>query len=371
MPSVYYLPITFLLGAIILKYKSIYMKIFLLVMWYPLVILAFFHNEFPVSGILSLYSDQLLGKISEKGLNYYMIGYIVFCAILYPLRKSSICFPIMNVSQKTRWLLVVLTIVGAIPVLNTHSGGFMSGTFYQLFGLLLFLTHQKKDVIWFFHLCLCLGLIVAGERVDSLLMVVFLFLVKGGRFRAELVNNKKLFLGGISLFLLLVSVGFLRSGDKVTAAALMASFVSQRTVCDVVYIYLTAISYVSEHACNLSVLQTLYMGFLPGGGVAADFCYTNFLGRYMPNPGGGLFFSEGVVAFGYWGVVLYIAIAGLIIRKLVVSKSIFAKFAFTLCCVMACRLNWYGIVYIYKPIVILYVLYKLFGMRKFVLKQRK
>ena len=364
-----YFVITVLLGGTLVIFKNIFLKLLLVVLWYPMLILALFSCGLSMPGIIGVYESRLQGEIANTGALLYIIGYIVFCLILFPLRKNNYVFPKLKVSGVTRSVLFVLTALGALPLLNTHSEtGIKSATFYLVFSIILLTTHVKKDPIWFFHLCLSLALIALGERVDSLFIVVFLFFVKGKNFKADVTKNKKIYLGGLVFFVLLVTIGFRRGGEELSYSVLLYSFVSQRTVCDVVYIYLTSISYIADYGCRLDVLQSLFFGLFPGQGVTSPLYYTNVLSKYMDNPGGGLFFTEGVLALGHWGVPLYFGGVGLILRKVLTTKAKFGLFMFLMICVMSCRLAWYGLVYIYKPLLLFYLIYKIFNLRRCILK---
>lgn len=367
MSDITALIVVFLLGIPLFLYKSVYLKLFVIVMWYPMLILAFFLNGFPMPGILGMHEIQLNGFIASIGLQYYMVGYTLFCAMLFPLRKKKIVLPRLKIKDRTRYLLLGLAVIGAIPLLNTHSEtGIKTATAYLIFSVFLLLSHGKKDAIWLFQLCLSMSLIVLGERVDSLLIVVLLFLVKGKEKNVHDVNNKKIYFGGILFFVILVAVGYTRGNESFTIDMLVNSFVSQRTVCDVTYIYLTSISYVLDHGCNIEIVKPLFLGVLPGEGVTSPWYYTNFLSKYMYNPGGGLFFSEGVIAIGLFGVVVYIAAFALILRKIFNSRNNYCSIILVFFCVMACRVTWYGMIYIYKPLLLGYVLYKIFNLKKYI-----
>ena len=369
MSDVLSLILVFFLRFSLFLFKSVYLKIFIVVMWYPMLILAFFLNGFSMPGILGMHEAVLNGYIASIGLQYYLVGFVLFCAILFPLRNRKVVFPLLAINYNTRLVLLILASIGAMPLLNTHSeSGIKTATAYLVFSVFLLLTHEKKDTLWFFHFCLSMSLIALGERVDSLLIIVLLFLVKGNKKFAADFSDKKIYLGGILFFVILVAVGYIRGNESFTIDMLVNSFVSQRTVCDVTYIYLTSISYILEHGCKLEVMSPLFLGVLPGEGVTSTLCYTNFLSKYMYNPGGGLFFSEGVVALGLLGVIVYISSFALFLRIVVNSKKIYSSIIFLFFCVMACRVTWYGMFYIYKPILLGYILYKIFHLKKYFVK---
>ena len=356
---------TLLLGIPILKFKSLYLKLFLFILWYPMVIMSAFIWGLPTPGVLALNSRLLTGGVALNGTVYYMRGYLILMLILYPLRKKIIQFPQLKIKTIQRFWLFILTMLSALPLLNTHSGGGVrSATFYIVCSTLLLVTHPKKDIFWFLQFCLSLALILLGERVDSLVIVILLCLVKGN-IRREVTSNKKLYLGGLLFFILLVIIGLHREGGSIATDTLIVSLISQRTVCDVVYVYFTGVAYIMSHGLHSEVLFPLFFGLFSNFGVSSPMFYTNLLSRYMQNPGGGLFVTEGVVALGMIGVPLYFVIAAFLIKKIIKSKKGFSRLCFVLLCIMSFRMAWYGIIYIYKPLLILYILYRVLNLRKY------
>ena len=349
---------TFLL-YLIFRFKSIIIKIFLFIPWYPFLILFLFKYQVPLSGILEYSKEEFNGKIINYGFYSYAIGLFLFFTILRRLRDKEFTYKSFNIPIVLKTFLIICLYLSAIPILNIHSGdasSFKSATLYLFFNMLLFMTYNgKKDFFWFAHLGIACILIINGERVDSILIVALLFLFRGKDIIFPYYTKKFLLIGGLSFFLILVSIGFLREGIALSKQDLIASFYAQRTVCDVVYIYLTGVKYYIEIGSVPEVLLNLVGGLIPGEtmGTSSPYNYTVFLRKYMFNPGGGLFCTEGMLVIGALGPVVYFTVYGLIIKKLLLRKSRHAHIVFLLFLLMQCRTMWYGLIYIYKPLLML------------------
>jgi len=361
--------------AILLKHKSILLRLILIIAWYPLLILLLFKNDVPLTGIILLGSEALKGRIAEYGFYSYFLGLCAFNIVLYGIREKEFFFPQIKLKKGIRIMLLLLLLFSSILVLNTHSGdsdAARTSTPFLIINSLLVISFKSRDYIWLIQTLLFFFLIINGERVDSILLVILIFMLVNNNGVVSFSYDKKyLYFGGIAFFILLVAIGFLREerGD-VSLQLLFAAIYSQRTVCDVVYIFLTGIKYVEVNGTDLSVLANLFGGLIPGDtmGVTSPFYYGNVLQKFMANPGGGLFCTEGYMAFGFWGPFFYFFIYGWILKKLFTSHYRFKKYIFLLFLIMQCRLIWYGMIYIYKPLLLLYI--GLYLIRHFEIKNR-
>lgn len=357
------------------KYESILLKLILIIAWYPLLILLLFKNEVPLTGVISLEKENLDGKIAEYGFYSYLLGLYAFNAVLYGVRKKDFSSKEMRFKRSFRTIILVGLFFSMIFVMNTHSGdegSAKTATFFLFFNSLLLVSFKTRDYIWLLQTLCLFFLIINGERVDSIILVFLVFMIVNKKGVLTFGYNKRyLYLGGFTFFILLVAVGFLREdGGAISPELIFAAFYSQLTVCDVVYVFLTGIKYVETNGIDPSVLLNLFGGLIPGEtmGVSSPFYYGNYLQKFMRNPGGGLFCTEGYLAFGFIGPFLYFCIYGLLLRKLFVSSYRFKKYIFLLFMVLQCRLIWYGLIYIYKPLLILYI--GLHIMRRFELKNK-
>lgn len=351
------------------KYRCILIKITLIIGWYPILIMLLFKYGIPMSGILHLERDVLGGDVIAYAFYSYLTGFYLFCMILYGIRNKEFTYKQMRLPPNVRTFILILCILFAIPVLNIHSGekdNMHSATLYLFVNSIMLISFAKKDWKWTIQLCLYSFLILSGERVDSILLIVLLFLLINRQGMVGFSYNKKyLVVGGFLFFIILVAVGSLRGGGNISTELIFSAIYSQQTVCDVVYVFLTGVRYVIEKGTAPIVLLNLLGGLIPGEtmGVTSPYNYNIFIGKYMTNPGGGLYCTEGYLALGFIGPILYFCIYGWILKKLFLSKYRFDRYIFLLFIIMQCRIVWYGMAFIYKPLVLLYL--GLFFLKKF------
>ncbi|MEE1232786.1 MAG: hypothetical protein U0L16_05940 [Phocaeicola sp.] len=214
------------------------------------------------------------------------------------------------------------------------------------------------------HSLILFYVIIGGDRVDSIVAIVFLAIINiQDNLAKESIKKTYLIIGGVTLFILSVISGIIRDGNSVSIITILYSFYAQQTVSDVLYVFLCSIGYYYEHGQNLSVLGNLFLGLFPGPfyGVVSEYNYTIFLIRnYLPNPGGGLFYSEGMIAWGPVGVLLYSTVYALSIKLLFKSNKRISVALFILSFSMLCRIQWYGFIYSYKPILFTLIFYFIF-----------
>lgn len=348
----------------IIIHKSLIIKLICIISVYPLLVLFLYKNDIPMPGILGLSKNEFSNHVINYAFYSYMLGILIFNMILYPLRNKVYTFIPIKIHPTTRFLIFILTCISCIPILNIHKEGNLmrSATLYLFLNTILVATTNKKDVIWIGQLILSFFLISKGERVDSILLILFLIIIKFGKYNREIINRKILYIFFIFFFSLLVGIGYWRGGDSFTLDNLLAAVYSQQTVTDVVYIYLTGVNYIFDHGINITVLYNLFGGIIPGptSGTSSIYNYTNFLNNYMPNPGGGLFITEAVISMAFIGPILYYAIYAFLIKKIFIEKRGIKMLIFILFFAMQCRIIWYGVIYTYKPILMIAIFYYLF-----------
>jgi len=353
----------------IFAYKSIVLKIIMLILFYPLLVLFLYMQNFPMLGILELNRFEFSEQDLLFGYYYYLIGYILFVIIVSPLKKVSYGFYPIKIGNKTRALIFVLLCISVIPVLNIHvdSATFKSATFYLCLNSLLLLSFRKeRNWIYYAQLVLLVVIIIKGERVDSLMCVILLFILTQKGYVVEKSMKPIMYIYGILFFFLLVIIAYLRDNRDFNYLDLIISIYSQQTVCDVVYVYLTGVKYYLLYGVDWNVLLNIFFGLIPGvtSGVSSPYFYSNILRNFMDNPGGGLFFTEGILLFGGVGIIMYIALYGIVIKMLFVRNYGFYRILFVLFIIMQCRLIWYGMQFMYKPLFLLFIAYLFFKRNK-------
>ena len=338
---------------LIFSYKDFVLKVLLIIFWSPLLPLFAYSIDVPLVGAFGI--SKFDNEVSQYALNLCLIGNTIFYALLWKIRNVRFKYVSVKIRKQHRYILFLLLLLSSIPILNTHTenGGSKSATFFIVFNTILLVSTKKKDIVWYGQLIVLLFLIATGERVDGILFLLCMFIIKDDRS----INSKelrKLYMVLPIALALLVYIGATRGGGSFSIDVLTKSLYSQQTITDVAYVYTTGVDYYLNNGSNTSVLLNLFGGLFPGptGGIPSIYNYRNILNDYMPNAGGGLFYTEGMLAFGGLGVCLYIAIFAIAIRKLYVGGKRWKSALFLLLFCMACRIIWYGLIYSYKPIIL-------------------
>lgn len=360
-----------LLGFImILRFKSLLLQLVILVSLFPLITLSAFINGLYIPGVLSFREDYFSEDVLRTGFILLVIANVILITILYPIRHKTFSYSPFKCTTSSFCILLLILLLSAIisyPRVFGIDIGIDMSTIYISTNVALFLCKRERNSLCtFLHFLILLIVLIGGDRVDSIISLVFLCAMgfKDGQI-VENIKKKYIFIGGILLFSISIFSGLSRGGKSLTAFDLFYSLYAQQTISDVLYVFLCSISYYYENGVNFSVLYNFLFGLFPGPfyGVVSPFNYTIFLGNnYLPNPGGGLYFSEGMIAFGPLGVLLYSLVYALCVRKLFVCKSKFWVVLFLIFIVMLCRIQWYGFIYTYKPIIFSYIFY--FAMKK-------
>jgi hypothetical protein len=151
----------------------------------------------------------------------------------------------------------------------------------------------------------------------------------------------------------------LRGGEDLAIENILFEFYAQRTVCDVLYVFLCSTEYYLQHGSTYSVLYNfLFGGFIPSEyyGLRSEYSFGTFLhNHFAPNVGGGLFFSEGMLAFGGIGVLIYLYLLAIFIKYLFTHKGTLQTCWFLLMMIMMCRIIWYGMLYLAKPFLFFFI----------------
>ena len=346
----------------ILKFRSVILKIVLLVSVVPQITMIAFTYGFAVPGVLMLHA----GKFSHQTI---IVGNLLCCAVnvimlrvLYPLRTNTYSYPTF-VCTKTSYilLLAILAITALLSYPRVSGLNFridLSTIFISVNVFLLLCRLERKSWLNILHLLILLLVIAGGDRVDSIAAVVMLLLiVKDKNIAFETQPTKQaIAAGGIALFIINLYGGAARGGNQLSANIILHSIYAQQTVSDVVYVFLCSIQYFFTAGAAPEVLGNTIFGSIPSPfyGVLSNYNYTIFLKKnFLPNPGGGLFYSEGMLALGPVGVLAYAWCYAKIIYYLFRKRhSRYAAVIFLTLILMVCRTQWYGMLYCYKPVLI-------------------
>jgi hypothetical protein len=380
-----YLAIVLLIGALLIfKFKSVYLKFILLVYWYPLLTMFLFCLEVPLGSSLDVVGRPAHEEYCDKAFIVALVGYFVFAFTIWSLRDKRFEFKRLRINETSRLILIFfLALISVIAYPKAFGIGdqrwdLIPGPWAVIaiaFNLILVLSFEKlKSISTLLQIFLLFITIKGGERASSLLFFVILFLMHKPLKANIIVENKfklKTILFFSGLLLVSISAAAWRSGNSITFLYLLYNIVSVHTVKDVVHIYFSSFGYLNDFGLNFYPLlneigSILYLPII--GGTGNRFNFTEILRDYIPNYGGGLFYAEGVLIFGAFGPVIYAFLYGVVLRYLFVKSNLFVSIVFATLIVLQMRFQWYGVVYVYSPIVFSYILIR---MLKFLSKDTK
>ena len=352
----------------ILKFRSVLLQLILLVSFLPLVTMIAYINNLPVPGVLSIHKEIFTPQVLYTGLILLTLSNVILIKVLYPLRNQIYQYtPFKSTNFTYVCLLCILFLCAVIsyPRVFGFDFGIDLSTIYISSNIALLICKRPRNN-WgtIIHMIILFFVILGGDRVDSIVTIVFLGIMSNQKeVTTESIKKSYLIIGGSILFILSVISGIIRDGNSISIATILYSFYAQQTVADVLYVFLCSIGYFYEQGVNLSVLGNFLFGLFPGPfyGVVSEYNYTIFLIKnYLPNPGGGLFFSEGMIAWGPIGVLIYTTIYAICIKALFKSSKKILIALFILSFSMLCRIQWYGFIYAYKPILFTILFYLIF-----------
>ncbi len=351
---------------ILLKFKSITLQIIIGITILPQITLLAFSLDFPVPGVLSLKREIFSSKAITIANISLLISSWILLFVLYPLKNQIYHYHSFKCTKTSYLILLVIAFICAIcsyPRVSGLNFRFDLSTIFISTNVAMFLCrYPRSNSLTILHLALLIWVIIGGDRVDSMASVIFLLIfASNGTYHKESVRYSFLIFGIFVLFTLGIVSGLLRNGLSFSPEHLLYGLYAQQTVSDVVYVFLCSIEYFLENGSNTEVLLNMLFGLFPGDyyGVASEYNYTIFLNHHFaPNPGGGLYVSEAMIAFGLLGTFLYVFVYASIIKALFIRHGNIATCLFILFVVMSFRMQWYGIIYCYKPVIfsILYCL---------------
>lgn len=344
---------------VLLRFKSIALQIIIGIAILPQITLLAFTLGFPVPGVLSLRQELFSSKAITLANMSLLISTWILLFVLYPLRNRVYHYHSFKCTKTSYLILLLIAFICAIcsyPRVSGLNFRFDLSTIFISTNVAMFMCrYPRSHILTILHFALLIWVIIGGDRVDSMASVIFLLIFSSNKtHHKESVHYSILILGVFILFFLGVVSGLLRNGMSFSTEELLYGLYAQQTVSDIVYIFLCSIEYFIENGSNSEVLLNMLFGLFPGDyyGVASEYNYTIFLRHHFaPNPGGGLYVSEGMIAFGLLGIFLYVFIYASIMKALFIRHGNIATCLFILFVVMSFRMQWYGIIYCYKPVI--------------------
>ncbi|MDE6272192.1 MAG: hypothetical protein K2M31_04205 [Muribaculaceae bacterium] len=294
------------------------------------------------------------------GVNLLMIW------VLNPLRNKTYSFPTFQCSKKMYYGMLGIISVSALVSYPRVFGIYFPinlATIYISTNVIMLMCRRPlRSLPSLLHIGILLLVIAGGDRVDSIASVIMLMIIARDGIRdsgyAGERNLKLRIIIPVLLILFIVGVaaGKYRDGKSIHTILFLRSIYAQQTVCDVVFVYLCSVKEWLEAGFEPKVFLNCIFGLFPGKfyGALSDYNYSVFLNRnVLPNPGGGLYYSEGMLAFGPIGVLAYAFVYGRILYYLFIKSrsSRYAAAVFLTLVIMTFRTQWYGIIFCYKPVI--------------------
>ncbi len=350
----------------VFRFRSLVLKLILLVSIWPQITLLAYSCGLPFPWRLRQhridFSEEtlLLANLLCFGGNLLMIW------VLNPLREKTFSFPTFQCSQKLYYGLLGIILISAIfsyrRVFGIDSPVNLATVYISANVITLMIRQPIRSIPSVLHLAILLFVIAGGDRVDSIASLIMLFIIaREGLGEEKTADERKLKLKAILpvlliLFIVGVAAGRYRDGKSVHAILFLRSIYAQQTVCDVLFVYLCSVKEWLSDGFQPQLMLNSVFGLFPGKfyGALSSFNYSIFLNRNcLPNPGGGLYYSEGMLVFGPLGVLAYFFVYAKILYYLFLksSKSYWAAAVFLTMVVMVFRTQWYGFIFCYKPII--------------------
>lgn len=376
------LAILLFLGLILVFFfKSTLLKLVLVVFWYPLVPMYLFCLGVPVGGSLEVIGRQYHQSHCDTAFILALGGYYLFIWILWSIRKYEIVIKRLKLNEEVRLILVFL--VGVISIIAYPRAFGMGGArwglipgpwpvFFIVFNVLLLLSHKSiRSGSSIFQLIIVLLSILGGERANSVLLLGVLFIIESTTNKEYLKERrfkKSWLVGGFLLFIMATAAGYTRGGMELNIMLILHNVFAQHTATDVIHVYFSSFDYIEHHRINLLPLINEVMSLIPLsplGGAGHEFNFTEILRANIYNYGGGLFYTEGVLFMGKAGVLIYSFIYGVFIKWVFTSRTQLGAILILLMVTQQLRIQWYGLVYAYSPILFTVLIVGLFNMLKY------
>lgn len=362
--------IFFLIFGLILifQFKSIFLKMILLVYWYPLITMLLFTLNIPLGSSLDFIGRPKNEPHGTKALIVAVAGFYTFLITMWSYRNRDLMIKKIKISEQSRLILIALLITVSIIAFPKAFGvsnqrwNLIPGPWPVIFiaiNVILYLSQKKMNKISsILHLLIMFVCLIGGERVNVIVLLGLMFLsqdTRDGLYMTERKFSKKTLL----FFLVFICVGIIsgikRSGDSVTLIHLLYNIVSIHTVQDVVHIYLSSFGYLKDKGTNfLPVINEIgslfYIPVIGGNSEDNIYNFTEILRKYMNNYGGGLFYTEGNMVFGNFGVLIYGFLYAIFLKWIFGNHKGYYNIVLAVFLVLQMRIQWYGLVYVYTPI---------------------
>ena len=380
------------------NFKDYTYKLLILIFLYPIVLITLIYYGLNPERIFVYYNNIYKEYFQDAKYMAYL-GFTFFILTIWSKKDKFIYLSKIHLSPSLRIILfafLFLTAFVSYPSAFRISNngqrfnllpGFNWQVLYLAFNVFFLLSIKKKFT--FLNICyllLILILNIGGERVESILcFFVFFFVINSENDKSAIhtINTNKYnnFIQKYKFYLLLIFIFILGAiGEylrRKTSGNLIGFFTelieklfAQETAVDVVHIYFSAFKYIDNKGNSFYPIINELVSFIPTfkyGGPDSSYNFTVILDKYIINFGGGLFYTEGLLIFGYVGVIIYSVLYGFILNFLTWKKNLYFSSILLLFIILSLRLQWYGLIYFHTTMVLLLIfsfLFKLLPKKK-------
>lgn len=304
--------------------------------------------------IMLLIGDIYYSGYYLKAFEYQIILFAIFISVFWQHRYALFSIKALPIGKYARFVVLsALICMYPIAYPAIFSGGqerFGSGG-SLLIVLNTIIVLSRRDKLELVDYC-CLALnsfaLLCGERADTILIILLYYLTKceNGVISEKEISTLKLLAMLFFVMLLGIIAGINRMGGDSSFDLINAIF-NQGTVIDVLHVYISSLWYADHLGVNIKPLINFFSSFVPFsdyGGASSEYNVTEILRSQIPNVGGGLYYSIGIMCFGFLGAVFVVYCYAVLLCKLFNGRDIY-KVIFVALFIQQLRLQWYGLTY--------------------------
>ena len=351
-------------------YRSVFLIIIAFIFSYPLFHLYYLYTGGDPVRIVDVVGMKYYSSYLKEAFYGYFLCVLIFHSVLLSIRhKKLLIARTYTLTPVLLYSLIVLLLfmsvisypwlfgLAARREMLLPGNGWVS-IYIGTYLILLLSQNSNSTILKSILFILLLYFIVSGERVNNMLYVVLLVGLVGGREVNLDAKRKGIFAlaGGLVLLLGYVA-GNLRGGGDALSLDFFYVF-NYITVIESLHVYLSSFWYVDNIGNDSSVLLSMIYSFIPfhsNGGAGSPYFFENIIASEVSTVGGGMFVTEGYLAFGLVGLCLWSLVSALLIKKCFISESIFLNSIFVVIFALAFRFFWYGWEYIITPVYVMFL----------------
>lgn len=351
----------FYIVTVILMVSSVYfissrlLQLVLLFMLYPIFCMSFMSYSGEMSRIVAAVGSFYYYEYFDKAYLYQVFFYFAMYSMFFFIRKKKFSLkriPIGNIERGFIFTLLLCIYPIAYPAIfgsgSERFGG--GGSLLVILNAIMLMSRRERlGIVDYACMALNIYALLAGERADTIL-IVFLYYItlnrKGYIVERDISVFKLSFLLFAIMFIGLFS-GINRMGGQVSIEYFTYYLFNQGTAIDVLHVYLSSLWYVNAVGFSYEPILNFIFSFIPLnplGGASSDLNVTQILRSHIPNVGGGLFYTIGLVTGGFIGGLISVLGYSAFIVKMFTGSDVL-KILFISLFIQQLRLQWYGLTY--------------------------